>query len=152
VLGATIACQSSGNSAPPTVAALDTAAIRAAIDTLASKVMRAHETGDAELFASTWAVDGIMSDAGATPIVGRDSIVAAFRRRPPLPSGARMTIHPTEMQIQGAEWAYVFGVDTLTFASVEGATPARETFTFMVILRKTTEGWQSYREVLSPNQ
>jgi hypothetical protein len=69
VLGATIACQSSGNSAPPTVVALDTAAIRAAIDTLASKVMRAHETGDAELFASTWAVDGIMSDAGATPIV-----------------------------------------------------------------------------------
>lgn len=131
--------------------ALDSAAIRASIDNLAANVMRANQTGDADLFATTWTKDGIMSDAGSPPVHGRDSIVAHFRRRPPLPPGARMTIHPTELQIQSAEWAYVMGVDTLTFTPANASVPVTQTSTFLVILRKTTEGWQTYREVLSAN-
>jgi uncharacterized protein (TIGR02246 family) len=113
--------------------------------------MRANETRDAELFASTWAKEGIMSYPGNTPLHGRDSIVAAFRRRPPLPAGAKVTIHPTELQIINGEWAYVMGVDTLTHAPQGSAPPVTETSTFLVILRKTAEGWQTYREVLTPN-
>ncbi len=131
---------------------LDTTAIRASIDSLAANVMRSHETGDAELFATTWAKDGIMSDAGTPPVHGRDSIVARFRRRPPLPPGAKMIIHPTELRIQSAEWAYVMGVDTLTSPSSNDSGPTQKTFTFLVVLRKTSEGWQTYREVLSANQ
>lgn len=57
-----------------------------------------------------------------------------------------------EMRILSAEWAYVFGVDTLTYTP-EGATePVRETSTFLVLVRKTPEGWKTYREVLSSNQ
>lgn len=125
--------------------------VRAAIDSLAANVMRANESGDAELFATTWAEDGIMSVPGRPPVHGRDSIVAAFRTRPPLPEGATMTIHPTEMQIINAEWAYVMGVDTLTLAATGSGAPVKETSTFLVVLRKTDEGWQTYREVLSPN-
>jgi uncharacterized protein (TIGR02246 family) len=132
--------------------ALDTTGIRAAIDSLAANVTKANQTGDAELFASTWAADGIMSDAGSPPVHGRDSIVARFRRRPPLPPGARMTIHPTELRIQNAEWAYVMGVDTLTFTPPGASALVQQTWTFLVILRKTAEGWQTYREVLSANQ
>src|SRR5687767_13262581 len=109
------ACASPDRPTSNPTEALDSAAIRASIDSLAAKVMRANESGDAQLFATTWAKDGIMSDAGSPPVHGRDSIVAHFRRRPPLPPGARMTIHPTELQIQSAEWAYVMGVDTLIF-------------------------------------
>lgn len=148
--GFVTACQPSAQ-LPSDAGAFDTAGIRASIDTLATKVTRAHETGDAALFASTWARDGIMSLAGSPPVHGRDSIVAAFRRRPPLPPGARMSIHPTEVRILGAEWAYVMGVDTLTHAARGGAAPAPTTFTFLVLLRKTEEGWQTYREVLSAN-
>lgn len=133
-------------------AALDTAGIRTAIDSLGANVMRANETGDAELYASTWATNGIMSDHGSSPVHGRDSIVAVFRRRPPLPPGARMTIHPTELQILGAEWAYVFGVDTLTYTPPGATTPVKKTSTFLVLLRKTADGWRTYREVLSANQ
>jgi uncharacterized protein (TIGR02246 family) len=131
---------------------LDTIAIRASIDSLAANVMRANETGDADLFATTWAADGVMSEPGVEPVRGRDSIVARFRRRPPLPPGARMTIHPTELQIQSAEWAYVMGVDSLTFTTPQSSTPTLETSTFLVILHKGPEGWQTYREVLTAHQ
>ena len=151
-LSAAISCQSAEHEPGSQTASLDTIAIRASIDSLATKVMRANETGDAELFASTWAKDGIMSLPGSPPVHGRDSIVAAFRRRPPLPPGAKMTIHPTEMKILGSEWAYVMGVDTLTYTPSDSTTPVKGTSTFLVILRKTREGWQTYREVLSANQ
>lgn len=63
-------------------AAVDTSAIAASLESLGAVVMRAHNTGDAELFASTWAEDGILSAPGSPPIRGRDSIVSAFRRSP----------------------------------------------------------------------
>ena len=146
------ACQSPKQQLAGSSEALDTAGIRASIDSLAANVMRANQTGDAELFAKTWAVDGILSDAGSPPVHGRDSIVARFRRRPPLPPGARMTIHPTELRIHSDEWAHVMGVDTLRFTPPNAASPVQETFTFLVVLHKTSEGWQTYREVLSANQ
>jgi uncharacterized protein (TIGR02246 family) len=132
--------------------AIDTTAIRAAIDSLAANVMRANATGDADLFAAPWAADGIMSESGSTPVHGRDSIVARFRRRPPLPPGATMAIHPTDFVIQSPEWAYVMGVDTLTYTPLNASTPIQETSTFLVILHKTSEGWRTYREVLAANQ
>ena len=134
-----------------TAPAADTVGIRAAIETLGANIGRAHETRDAELYAASWAEDGIMSSPGSPPVYGRDSIVAAFRRQPPLPPGFSMTIHPTEIQIMNPEWAYVMGVDTLTHAPQGSAPPLRETFTFLVIVRKTGEGWQTYREVLTAN-
>lgn len=152
LLGLAIACQPQTPDSSNEAIVFDTTAIRASIDSLAANVMRAEREGDAELFATTWATDGIMSLPGNPPLHGRDSIVAYFRRRPPLPSGARMTIHPTELQILGPEWAYVFGVDSLTYTPKGATTPVHETSTFLVLLRKTAEGWQSYREVLSANQ
>ena len=152
VAGLVAACQPSERLSSNESARLDTVAVRASIDSLATNVMRANETGDAELLASTWATNGIMSLPGSPPVRGRDSIVAAFRRRPPLPPGASMTIHPTEMQILNAEWAYVLGVDTLTYTPQGTKAPVKKTSTFLVLLRKTAEGWQTYREVLSANQ
>jgi uncharacterized protein (TIGR02246 family) len=146
------ACESRVEPRSDASESFDTTAIRRSIDSLAANVMRAHETGDAELFATTWAVDGMMSDAGSLPVYGRDSIVARFRRRPPLPAGAKMTIHPTELRIQSPEWAYVMGVDTLRLTPPNAGSRVLQTFTFLVVLRKTSEGWQSYREVLSANQ
>ena len=129
----------------------DTAGVRAAVDSLGAAVGRAHETRDAELYASLWARDGVMSAPGSPSVHGRDSIVAVFRRQPPLPPGATMTIHPTEMHVINPEWAYVMGVDTLRFAAEGEAPPVTQTFTFLVVVRKTAEGWQTYREVLTAN-
>ena len=149
VLGA---CQSPDERNPGLSEALDTTAIRISIDSLTANVMRANETGDAELYATTWARDGILSNTGSPPIYGRDSIVAKFRQRPPLPPGARMTVHPTELRIQSPDWAYVMGVDTFSVTPPDAPGPIQETYTFLVILRRSAEGWQTYREVVSANQ
>lgn len=146
------ACQQQNERSPDQGAAVDTAAIRASLDSLAKVVSRANRTGDAELYASTWAMDGAMSGAGKPLIQGRDSIVAAFKRRPPLPPGAEMTIHPIEMRVLNEERAYAFGVDSLTYTPENAAEPVTETSTFLVLIRKTPDGWKTYREVLSANQ
>lgn len=146
------ACQPQDQRPSAQGAAVDTAAIRASLDSLGKVVSRANRSGNAELYASTWAMDGAMSGAGTPLIQGRDSIVAAFKRRPPLPPGAEMTIHPIEMRVLNEEWAYAFGVDSLTYTPENAAEPVTETSSFLVLIRKTPEGWKTYREVLSANQ
>ena len=146
-----IACQPQGQ--PPSQRTeIDTAAIRASIDSLGRVVQQADQTGDAELFATTWAEDAMISMPGSPPVQGREAITADFQRRPPLPPGARYTIHPTEIRALSAEWAYVWGVDSLRYTPEGAAEPVTETSTFLVLLRKTPDGWQGFREVIGTNQ
>ena len=146
-----LGCASEQPPAAEPSAAIDTAAIAAALDSLGARVMRANETGDAALYESAWAEDGIMAVPGAAPIRGRDAIVEAFRNRPPLPPGARLTVHPTELEVLSADWAYAFGVDTLSHTPAGAAEPVIETMTFLVLIRRTADGWKTYREVLTTN-
>lgn len=131
---------------------IDTASIIASIDSLGRVVQKAHDTKDNELMASTWAKDGILIIAGSPPVVGREAIVSALSNMPPLPPGGKMEIHPLDIQVMSPEWAYVLGVDSLKY-TVPGTTKqAIETSTFFVLVRKSSEGWQTYRETLTPNQ
>lgn len=132
--------------------ATDTIAIKASIDSLGRVVQKAHDTKDNELMASTWAKDGILIIAGSPPVVGRDAIVSALNNIPPLPPGGKMEIHPLDIQVMSSEWAYVLGIDSLQY-TIPGTTKQTiETSTFFVLVRKTSEGWQTYRETLTPNQ
>jgi uncharacterized protein (TIGR02246 family) len=133
-------------------AAIDTAAILASLDSLAAAVAKADNSGDADQFGATWAEDGIMSVPGSPLVRGRDAIVSAFRNRPPLPPGGTMKITPLEIRVLSADWAYAFGVDTLTYTPPGATEPKKETSTFLVLIRKTPEGWKTYREVLAANQ
>ena len=78
------ACNS-GDEQKPEHAALDTAAIKASIDSLGAMVQKAHDTRDDKLMASTWAKDGILTIAGSPPIRGRDAIVVALGNMPHSP-------------------------------------------------------------------
>lgn len=131
---------------------VDTTAILRSIDTLAAKMGEAHAKKDAALFGSTWMRDGIMSLPGAPMAVGKDAIVNAFKNQPTLPPGADFKINPLEIKVINEDWAYVFGVDSLTMTPLGYTVPQKQTFTFLVLLRKTAEGWKNYREVLSANQ
>ncbi len=131
---------------------VDTTAILRSIDTLAAKMGEAHAKKDAALFGSTWMRDGIMSLPGAPMAVGKDAIVNAFKNQPTLPPGADFKINPLEIKVINEDWAYVFGVDSLTMTPLGYTVPQKQTFTFLVLLRKTADGWKNYREVLSANQ
>lgn len=132
--------------------ATDTTSIKASIDSLGRVVQKAHDTKDNELMASTWAKDGILIIAGRPPVFGRDAIVSALSNMPPLPPGAKMEIHPLDIHVMSSEWAYVLGVDTLKYTTPGTTKQTIETSTFLVLVRKTAEGWQTYRETLTPNQ
>lgn len=151
-MGSLAGCQRPRQGQSDQVATVDTAAILLALDSLAAAVMRADNTGDTELFASTWAEDGVMSLPGGPLIRGRDSIAAVFKHRPPLPPGGSLRINPMEIRVLSAQWAYAFGVDTLTYTPKGAQEPIKETATFLVLIRRTPDGWKTYREVLSPNQ
>jgi len=147
----TLACKSGGEQKLEQ-SALDTVAIKASIDSLGAMVQKAHDTRDDKLLASTWAKDGILTIAGSPPVRGRDAIVSAIGNMPPLPPGGAMTIHPVEVQVLSSEWAYVFGIDSLKYTTPGKTKQIIETSTFFVLVKKTSEGWQTYRETLSPNQ
>jgi uncharacterized protein (TIGR02246 family) len=130
----------------------DTAALLRSIDTLAAKMGEAHAKKDAALFGSTWMEDGIMSLPGQPMAVGKDAIVNSFKNQPALPPGADFKINPLEIKVIDKDWAYAFGVDSLTMTPVGYNVPQKQTFTFLVLLRNTPDGWKNYREVLSANQ
>jgi len=133
-------------------AAIDTAAIMAALDSLAAAVTESHTSGSAERFSATLAPDAIASIPGSPMTQGREAIVAGFKATPPLPPGATMKVTPMEIRVLSADWAYAFGVDTLTYTPPGATQPKKETSTFLVLIKKTPEGWKTYREVLSANQ
>jgi ketosteroid isomerase-like protein len=83
---------------------------------------------------------------------GREAIVAAFKATPPLPPGATMKVTPMEIRVLSPDWAYALGVDTLTYTPPGAAQSKKETSTFLVLIKRTPEGWKTYREVLSANQ
>jgi len=130
----------------------DSISIKASIDSLGGVVQKAHDTKDSKLLASTWAEDGILIIAGSPPVYGRNAIVSVLGNMPQLPTGGKMEIHPIEIKVISPEWAYVLGIDSLKYTAHGAAKQTIETSTFFVLVRKTSEGWQTYRETLTPNQ
>ena len=131
---------------------IDTAAILASIDSLGRVVQKAHDTRDDSLLLRTWAKNGVLIVEGTPPVYGRDSIVAKLRNMPSLPEGGSVKIKIMEVQVLSSEWAYVFGIDSLNYSSPGGKGIINETLTFFNLIKKTPEGWQTFREILSPNQ
>lgn len=132
--------------------AVEEAEIMAALGQLAETIKRAFAEGDAELYASAFDEDAIISMPGSPPVRGRKGIKAAFENRPPLPPGATFEVNPTEIEVISPEWAYAFGTDTLSYTPPGESSKVEETMTFIVLIRKTRDGWKTFREVLSADQ
>src|SRR5215211_6702415 len=119
------------------------AEIAKALSELAERIKRSYATNDAGLYLSGFDKDAIVSMPNAAPIRGHEALRTAFENRPALPPGATFEVKPLELEALSADWAYAFGTDKLTFA--DGKT---ETMTFLVLIRKTTAGWKTFREVV----
>jgi len=121
--------------------------ILAALATLAETIKQAYAASDAELYLSAFDSDAIVSMPDVPPVRGHDALRAAFLSRPELPPGATFEVSPLELEALSSEWAYAFGTDTMQFAG-----GAKQTMTFLVLIRKTPGGWKTFREVLSADQ
>jgi len=121
--------------------------ITVALAGLAETIQRSYAEDDVELYISAFDPDAIISMPGSQPVHGHNALKAVFTNRPELPPGATFEVKPLEIEPLSSEWAYAFGTDTLTHAGGKN-----ETMTFLVLIRKTADGWKTFREVLSADQ
>lgn len=128
-------------------ASVDTAAVMSSLDSMRTAFEEAVKAGDYEAQGSVYTSDALFS-APMTPVVrGRDSIVAVQRRA--TPAGADLVIEPMEVRILSAGWAYEYGTATLSFTPEGADGPVEVGSTYLILLRRTPDGWKIHRETLS---
>ena len=114
------ACQPNDRPAPPPQseqpAALDTAAVRAAIDSLRSDYEQAVASGNFDKMATSLAEGAVMVPPGGPKW---DAMFASSKL--PFPPGATIDITPIEVRVLSPDWAYEFGTSTLTYKQTGAA-------------------------------
>jgi len=121
--------------------------IRLALGELGSTIQNAYVENDVERYLSVFDQDAVASVPGFPPMRGHDALRRFFENRPEFPPGATFSIQPLEIEPLSENWGYAYGTDVLTLP--DGAT---QTMTFLVLIRKTDEGWKTFREVVSADQ
>lgn len=123
-------------------------AVMATLDSMRADFESAVAAGDFEKQANFYTTDAVYGPPGMSYVQGRDSIRAVLRRS--TPPGATLEIRPLESRLIGEDWVYEMGVGTFSFTP-EGASEARKLgSTYLVLFKRTPEGWRIHREVLSP--
>lgn len=117
----------------------------------AEVIKRAYAENNVDLYLSAFDEEAVVSMPGRPIIRGHDALRDAFVGRQQLPPGATFEVVPLELELISPEWAYAFGTDILEFKTETGE-PVRETMTFLVLIRKTDQGWKTFREVVSADQ
>lgn len=137
------ACQPQAEEADQGAAA-DTAEIVASVDSLRSAYEEAFNAGEWQRLETMVTEDAIIVSPGGAV---RDSLQGTAG--PPYPEGATLEITAAETRVLSADWAYDMGTGVLTWTP-EGADEARTlSDTYLVLLRRTPDGWKVHREVAS---
>lgn len=152
LLAVVTACQPAGEPSETRAAgaAVDTAAVTTALDSVRSAFAEAYSAGEFSRVSSLLHPEVIYSPAGAPPIRGRDSVTAYDQRN--FPPGATLELEPIDTRVVSDEWVYELGTSTVTFTPEGADEEISLENTYLVVLRNTPEGWQLYREVSSPDQ
>lgn len=127
--------------------AIDTTAIIASVDNLRNSYQEAVNTGNMEALGSLVTEDARMVQPGTSEW---DAMREAAMG--PFPAGATIEITPIETQVINNDWVYEMGSSTITYTpeGSEEAITIRDTY--LVILKRTTDGWKVHREVASALQ
>lgn len=138
------ACQPSGEPSSQR-ATVDTAAVLASIDSMRALYEKSAAERDFKTLASMRA-DGAITVGPGGP--KWNSFMAASEKL--LPPGTQLDIKPIEAGVLSKEWAYDFGVTTVTYTPDGASEPRTLHTTSLLLFRKTKDGWKMYREVASP--
>jgi len=140
------ACQPQGTSRDA-AAAVDTAAIRASLDSLRSAWEQAVSDGDWQRLPAMLSEDAMVAQAGGA---AWDSVrAAASRAGTPFPPGSTMEIDSREVGVLSADWAYDMGTGSLTWTPEGTDEPRTVRDSYLVLLHRTADGWKVHREVAS---
>lgn len=138
------ACRSQSQKPPRQAATVDTAAVIASIDSLRAAYENAFAAGDVKKMATLLTDDGRFVQPGGAQW---DSMRAASKG--PFPSGATLDISPMEVRVLSKDWAYELGTATLAYTPKGPGKERTLPHTYLLLLRKTPEGWKAHREVAS---
>jgi ketosteroid isomerase-like protein len=120
-------------------------AVRAEIDKLRSEFEAAVATGRIEAILPLLAEGAVMVQPGAPDWKAMQAAATGA----PFPPGARIAIRPMEVVVLNDDWAYEFGTSTTTYTPPETQDVTQLRDTYLIIFRKTAEGWRAFREVAS---
>jgi ketosteroid isomerase-like protein len=120
-------------------------AVRAEIDKLRSAFEAAVADGRIEAMLPLLAEGAVMVQPGAPDWMAMRAAAGGA----PFPPGARMVISPAEVVALSDEWAYEFGASTTTYTSPHTNEVAQLRDTYLILFRKTADGWKAFREVAS---
>ena len=121
--------------------------IKVALGELGATIQRAFVDNDVETYLSAFDEDAVTSLPGSPPMRGHNALRNFFENRPGFPPGATFSIQPLEIEPLCPDWGYAYGTDVI--ALPDGST---QTMTFLVLLRRTENGWKTFREVVSADQ
>jgi ketosteroid isomerase-like protein len=119
--------------------------VRAEIDKLRSAYETAVASGRIEAMFPLLAEGAVMVHPGAADWKAMEAAASGA----PFPVGARIAIRPIEVVTLSEEWAYEFGTSTTTYTPPGSKEIAQLRDTYLILFRKTAEGWKAYREVAS---
>ena len=120
-------------------------AVRAEIDKLRSAYETAVATGRIEAMLPLLAEGAVMVHPGAADWKAMEAAASGA----PFPAGARIVIRPMEVVALSDDWAYEFGTSTTTYTPPGSKEIAQLRDTYLILFRKTADGWKAYREVAS---
>lgn len=66
----------------------------------------------------------------------------------PFPPGATIDITPKEVQVLSEDWAFEFGTASVSYTP-EGREAKTIRDTYLLLIKKTENGWKAHREVAS---
>jgi len=124
---------------------VNTIAARAAIDSLRGVWERSVEAGDVATMSTLLADSAVMVQPGSADWNAMSAAAAGA----PFPPGATIDITPIEVRVLGPEWAYEFGTSVVKYMPPGARDERTLTDTYLILFRKTAEGWKVFREVAS---
>jgi ketosteroid isomerase-like protein len=120
-------------------------AVRAEIDKLRSAYEAAVATGRIEAMLPLLAEGAVMVHPGAADWKAMEAAASGV----PFPPSARIVICPIEVVVLSDEWAYEFGTSTTTYTPPDTKEVTQLRDTYLILFRKTADGWKAFREVAS---
>jgi len=119
--------------------------VKREIDKLRSAYEGAVASGRIDSMLPLLAEGAVMVQPGAPDWLAMTAAASGA----PFPAGARIEIKPMEVVALSDEWAYEFGTATTTYVPQGSSETTRLRDTYLILFRKTKDGWQAYREVAS---
>ena len=123
----------------------DELAILKALDVERAQFEAVVASGDAAAVANAVAPGAIMVQPGSAAWRTMQSVAGGA----PFAPGARITITPSETVAISPDWAYELGASVVAYPSPDGGEEITLRDTYLLLLRRTPEGWKAFREVAS---